>query len=335
MKNGNTSAIIAAVITLLANTTMAQDFATEGSTATLTVEYSYESAGNYSSEGMYDPYEWNVKRNVNLVATLAAQQPTALPSLQGMDAEQLAEIENKTKKAEALATDMQPMMANAESIMAKCGEDEACLMREAMAMGAAMQGTAEMETAMQAGAEFQKITEPGTPRYQRWQANLQKGTYVIDEKVHISVTDPICMELPTSRCTRNEVRQGSGDLPLPPDMGDNPDAIAGYSAVELDADKNTLSVMLPIPLALLPYTETITTDEPEGTHETPTPIGPQPQLLSFQVSPGSSTQDAAITLDIKDDWRNQSGQHVIAMGGQLGESGNLTISWKFEVTGGQ
>ena len=335
MKTGNTSAITAALITLLANTALAQDFAAEGSTATLTVVYSYESAGSHSSEGMYDPYDWKVKRSVNLVVNLSAQQPTALPSLQAMDAAQMAELEDKTRQAEALAADMQPMVASAESIMAKCGEDEACLMREAMAMGAAMQGTAEMETAMQAGEEFHNLADQGTPRYQRWQATLQKGTYLIDEKVHISVTDPICMELPTSRCTRDEVRQGSGELPLPPEMGDNPDAITGYSAVELDTEKNTLSLMLPIPLAPLPYIETITTDEPEGTHETPTPTGPQPQLLSFEVSPGSSTQEAAITLDIKGDWRNQSGQQVLAMGGQLGESGNLTVSWKFEVNGGQ
>jgi hypothetical protein len=183
---------------------------------------------------------------------------------------------------------------------------------------------------MQAGEQFQKLADPGAPRYQRWQSTLQKGTYLIDEKVHISVTDPICMTLPSSRCTRDEVRQGSGDLPVPPEMGDNPDAIAGYSAVELDVEQNTLTVMLPIPLAPLPYTETINTDEPEGTHETPTPQGPQPQLLSFQVSPGGSSGDAAITVAINGDWRNQSGEQVVAMGGQLGESGKLTIRWKFE-----
>ena len=39
-----------------------------------------------------------------------------------------------------------------------------------------------------------------------------------------------------------------------------------------------LSVTLPVALSMLPYTETIVTDEPEVTHDTPTPCKP-PETL--------------------------------------------------------
>lgn len=43
-----------------------------------------------------------------------------------------------SNKAQSVATQMAPMMANAEKILAKCGDDEACITREAQKMGAAM-----------------------------------------------------------------------------------------------------------------------------------------------------------------------------------------------------
>lgn len=48
-----------------------------------------------------------------------------------------------------------------------------------------------------------------------------------------------------------------------------------------DAGKNTLTVGLPVPLSMLPYTEIITTDEPAGTHDTPTPKGPAAEAASL------------------------------------------------------
>jgi len=96
----------------------------------------YESAGKKSSEGMYDPHEWRVKRSVSLVADLAAQATTAMPTLQAIDAAQTAELKSKSDKAQAVATQMAPMMADAEKIMAKCGDDEACITREAQKMAA-------------------------------------------------------------------------------------------------------------------------------------------------------------------------------------------------------
>jgi hypothetical protein len=281
---------------------------------------------------MYDPYEWRVKRSVNLVADLVAQAATALPTVQAIDAAQMAELKDKGVKTQSVATKMAPMMASAQAIMAKCGEDEACLTREAQKMGAAMQGTPQMDVAMSAKREIQELSRPDAPRYQAWRPTLQKGSYRIDEAVHISIPDPICAGRPRHRCTRNEVRSGAGELAAPPEAKKNPGAIAGLSAVELDAAKNTLTVVLPVPLFPLPYTETITTDEPAGTHDTPTPKGPQQRSLSFRVSAaGGAMHDKPLTVPLKGGWRSQSGEQVVMLKGELGNAGKLSVRWRFNV----
>ena len=326
------AALLPAIATLTSTTLAADDFAPAGAKATLSVDYIYESAGAVSSEGMYDPYEWRVKRSANLVAHLVAQAPTALSTTQAPDSEQTAQLESQAAQAQQLSTDMAPMMADAEAIMAKCGEDEECITREAMKMGAALQGTPEMDTALKARDAAQGLGKPGAPRYQAWRPTAQTGTYRIDETVHISSTDPICMSLPHARCTRDEVRTGSGDIPLPPDVKKNPEAAAGFSSVELDSSKNTLTVLLPVPLFPLPYTETITTDEPEGTHDTPTPVGPHQQLLRFRVNAkGDVTHDQPFTVALSGNSRSQSGEEVVSLQGEFGDAGKLTVRWHFDV----
>ena len=158
------SAALVITLAFMTTATYAADaFAPAGAKATLSVDYVYESAGTKRSEGMYDPYEWRVKRSANLVAELAAQPATAMPTLQAIDASQMAELKGKSNKAQSVATQMAPMMAGAEKIMAKCGEDEACIAREAQKMGAALQGTPEMAAVMSAKKDAQELTKPGAP----------------------------------------------------------------------------------------------------------------------------------------------------------------------------
>ena len=310
----------------------AEPFVAAGARATLSVDYVYESAGARRSEGMYDPYEWRVKRSASLVADLASHATTAMPTVQAIDAAQMAGLKNQSVKAQAVATKMAPMMTSVQAIMAKCGEDEACLTRETQKMGAALQGTPQMDAAMSARKDIQALAKPDAPRYQAWRATAQKGSYLIDEKVHISNPDPICTSRPRHRCTRDEVRAGSGEMVLPPGALKNPGAIAGLSAVELDAVKNTLTVVLPVPLFPLPYTETITTDEPEGTHDTPTPKGPQQRSLHFRVSAtGGAMHDKPLTVPLKGGWRSHSGEQVVMLKGEFGNAGKLTVRWRFEV----
>jgi hypothetical protein len=307
----------------------ADAFAPAGAKATLSVEYLYESSGSKRSEGMYDPYEWRVKRSANLLAELLAQPASAVPALQAFDAALTARLKSEREKGQAAAAKIAPMMASAEAIVAKCGDDEACISRETMKMGAAMQGTPQLAAVMSANKDMQELPKPGATRYQAWRATAQKGNYLIDETAHVSVTDPICTSHPRRRCTRDEIRKGSGEIPLPPDAKKNPLAITGLAAVELDAVKNTLLVGLPIPLFPLPYTETITTDEPDGTHSTPTPKGPQQKLHSFRVSASGVTNDSSINVPLKGGWRSQSGEQVVMLKGEFGDAGKLTVRWRF------
>ena len=89
---------------------------------------------------------------------------------------------------------------------------------------------------------------------------------------------------------------------------------------------------LPTPLSLLPYTETITTDEPAGTHDTPTPKGPQAKQLLYRVSAtGSGIQSQPFTVPLKGGWRSQSGEQVINLKGDFGNGGTLKVSWRVAV----
>ena len=185
------SAALVIMLAVMTTTAYAADaFAPAGAKATLSVDYVYESAGKKSSEGMYDPYEWRVKRSATLVAELAAQPATAMPTVQAIDAAQMAELQGKSDKAQSVATQMAPMMAGVEEIMAKCGEDEACITREVQKMGAAMQGTPQMAAAMNARKDVQELSKPDASRYQAWRPTAQKGSYLIDETVHISGDRP-------------------------------------------------------------------------------------------------------------------------------------------------
>jgi hypothetical protein len=300
-------------------------FAPPGAKATLTVEYLYESSGRKKSEGAYDPYEWRVKRSVILSADLAAQPPTAMPTVQAIDSAQMASLQGKTAKAQAIGTSMAPMMADAQQIMARCGDNEACITREVQKMGAAMQGTPKMEAAMNARKDAQELARPDGNRYQSWRPTGQKGTYSIEEAVKISVTDPICLRKPSKRCARSETRTGSGEVPVP-----GGSRTAGVSAVELDGAKGTITLALPVPLQPLPYTETIVSDEPEGTHDTPVPKGPQARQMLFRVNAaGKVHHEKPLTVALKGGWRSQSGEEVVTLKGALREEGKLTIRWRF------
>lgn len=326
--------LLAAVAAAAAGSAAAQPFAAPGAQATLTVDYAYSSSGKRSSAGMYDPYVWRARRDMTLGVDLAAQAPTALPTVHTIEGKQMAGLKNQVAKAESAAAKMAPMMAGAERIMAKCGEDEACISREAQKMGAAMQGTPEMAAAMGAKKDIAELTAPAAARYQAWRATAQRGLYVIDESVHVSIPDPICAGKPRNRCTRTETRQGAGAVPVPPEAysRDNRGAAAGIGAIEVDAAGKTLAISLPIALGTLPFTETIVSDEPAGTHDRPIPTGPRARQLHYRVSAaGSGGMEQPFTVPLKGGWRTQEGERVVNLKGRFGDGGTLRIRWRFEV----
>ncbi|HET9653477.1 MAG TPA: hypothetical protein VFP36_14865 [Usitatibacter sp.] len=309
----------------------AEAFAPAGARAVLTVEYLYASTGRKSSQGLYDPYEWRVKRDLSMEAQLTAQAPTPLPTVQPMDASHMAKAEGQAARMQGVTAQMAPMAMDIEKILARCGENEACVSREVQKMGNAMAQDPKQMAAMNAAKKEAQALAPGGMRYQAWRATAQKGTYAIDELVQVSVTDPICTSKPKHRCTREETRKGSGDVPMPAARSKGADA--GISAVELDAQKGLLTIALPVPLAMLPYTETITSDEPDGTYDTPIARGARKREAFYRVSASGSgfMHDKPLTVALKGGWRDQAGEQVVKLPGQLGNGGTLTLRWRFKV----
>lgn len=316
----------------------AEHFAPPGTKAVLTVDYLYASTGRKSSQGMYDPYEWRVKRNLSLEVQLASSAPTAMPTVQAMDAAQTASLQAQATKMQGMTTQMAPMAMDIEKIVARCGDNEDCISRAVQNMGNAMaQDPKKMASLNATKKEAQGMTG-GAARYQAWRPTMQKGTYMIDELVQISVTDPICTSKPRHRCTREETRKGAGDVPGPATQARSKgkaNPAAGISAVEVDAERSAMTVALPVPLAALPYVETITSDEPDGTHETPIPRGPRKREGFFRVSgtgsDGGYMHDKPLTVAFKGGWRDQSGEEVVKLKGDFGNGGTLTVRWRFKV----
>lgn len=308
-----------------AGTAWGADFAPKGAKAQLSVEYSYESAGRKADK--YDSRDWRVRRMLKLTADLAAKAPATLSQVNAPDAQQMARIGQQQAQAQKMATQMAPMMASAEQIVAKCGEDEKCIEREAMKMGAALSGTRQLEETQKLGKETAAVMQPDALRYQLWQATAQQGSYEIDESLHIVHADPICMTLPKARCTRDEKRQGSGAAPAALPETVKSGMGGGFALAEVDTGANTLTLRLPGALNLLPTTETITTDEPRGTHEVEPPKGPQKRLFDFR----EAREIKPFTVALKGGWRSQSGEQVQTLKNDRGETGKLTVRWRFAV----
>jgi hypothetical protein len=310
-------------LTLLALTlspgAQAADFAAKGTRATLTVDFSYAAAGRKADK--YDLREWKLLRTLHIDAQLTATPAAAMPSLQPLEAGQQARLQQQATQVNKLAEQSAPMMASAQAIMAKCGDDDKCMEREAVKLGQSMAGTPQTEATLKMGRETAAVLAPGANRYQAWQGQSQTGNYKIDEKLHIVHADPICMTLPRQRCTRDEVRQGAGTLAP---------ATGSAALIEIDAGKSTLTLQLPAAAEGLAYTETITTDEPEGTHAVPTPKGPQKRQMVFRQVDGQ-LQTPIFTVPLSGGWRSQSGVQTRKFSGANEDGGTMTVRWRFQV----
>lgn len=300
----------------------ADTFAPVGTKATLVVAYRFEAVGR--KEDKTDLREWRVKRGAEVVAELVAQKPQPLPGMQPLEAGQTAKLQQQQAQMQKTATQMAPMMADAQAVVTKCGGDEKCIEREVMKMGAGMAGTKQLDDTLKTGKETTAVMQPGADRYQRFEGRTQKASYTIDESWHVVHADPICMSLPKARCTHDMARKGGGDIAPSPSI----------AQVEIDVQAGTMVLQLPVPLAVLAYVETQSTDEPPGTHDTPTPKGPQNGQLPLRVTSDGKSNPAPVKVPLKGGWRTQSGEQVVPMGagswhGASGDSGNLVVRWRF------
>jgi len=302
------------------------DFAPVGAKATLTVEYRFESSGSVkgSPDRVYQVREWRVTRSAQVVAELDAKKPQSLSTMQAPEAAQMAKLQQQQAQAQKASKQMAPMMADAQAVVAKCGDDEKCIEREVMKMGAGLSGTKQLDDTLKAGRETAAVMQPGADRYQRWQGRTQKASYALDESWHVVHADPICMSLPKGRCTHDLTRKGGGEIA----------PTASAAAVEVDV-QGTAVLQLPVPHGVLACVETHSTDEPEGTHDHPTPKGPQSCQMPLRVTAdGKSSGSGVLSVPLKNGWRSLSGEYVVSVGagswhGASGEPGKLVVSWRF------
>jgi hypothetical protein len=297
------TAVFVAALTALTVQARADVLAAKGAKGTLEVEYVFESSGKKADQN--DSREWRTKRTLKLTADLAAQAPGPYSSLHDMNAGEKTDLNKTQAAAKSAQQKMAPTSDAIEKIMKKCGEDEACISREVQALGFSMQGDPQIESAKK---DVAVATKQGAATYQTWRPTLQKGTYTIDEFAHNVLADPIC---PNLHCTTDETRKGSGEVALPP--GAKPEAAAGLSAVEVDSTGKTLTVVLPVPLFPLPYTETVKTNSPDKKS------GTSQGMLRF---PPNDLKPLKVAL--KGDGRDQSGTETLPV-----PEGTLTVRWKW------
>lgn len=304
----------------------AQDFAPAGTKATLSVQYRFASSGKQvgSSSTKYELHEWRTNYMVDMVAELAAAKPLSMPSLQAPDAAATAAMQRQGAQVQQAHTQMAPMMADAEAIASRCKDDEKCIEREIAKMGFGMAGKPQTDSALAAGRDAAAAAQPGANRYQAWRAVSQTGRYAIEGGARIVHADPGCMSLPNGRCSRDMQSKGAGDVPpVPGGRG-------GPSAAEFDVKTQTLALMLPVPIGVLTYQETINSNEPKGTQEVPP--GVYKRQLKFVTTPdGKVGGSKPFVVPLKGGWRSQTGEQVVQIKGDGPEGGTLTVNWRLNV----
>ena len=308
----------------VASAQAADGFAPAGARATLSVEYRYESTGRTgpSRDKSLVSHEWRTKRVVEMSAELVASKPLPFPSLQAADAATTARLQQQGAQVQKASAQMAPMMAGAEAIVARCGEDEKCIEREVMKMGAGMAGTPQLDATLKTGRDTAASLQAGGDRYQVWRAASQKGRYTIEGQSRIVHRDPGCMALPGATCQRDTVSKGAGDAPpVPGGKG-------GPSAAEVDMQSKTITLVLPVPMGVLPYTDVVTSNEPPGTQQVP-PGTHARQLKFVTTADGKVAPGQPVTLPLKGGWRSQAGEQVLQVPGEGPEGGRLVVSWRF------
>lgn len=229
--------------------------APEGSSATINVVYELEGSGAFASQDQVLKREWRVKDRYEVVTHLTARKPTGFPALHALDAGQQQAQTARLAHAERAAEAMAPMMADAMKIAERCGDDEACITREALNMA---QGV-DMDSPALKGARADvkaASTMPGA-RYQIFEPTIQTGRFALDESLKEADRDPICMGRPAATCHKEVTVRAYGDITL-----DGKTEAPGSALLETDLEKATLRFALPLPYPVA-IEETVSTDKPD------------------------------------------------------------------------
>jgi hypothetical protein len=283
----------------------------EKAASTLVVVYEFTGSGVEKPSSKEKHVNWDIKDRYELKTNMSAKKPSGFGALHKADAATQARESDRQKNAESAAKDMAPMMAGAEQIMAKCGEDEQCLMRESMKLAQGM----DPAKAASAKSKIAAASVMPADRYQLFESSTATGTYTIDERSYEAYFDAACSFKNEATCAINKTVKGSGALT----DGDGKTTMKGMVIGELDLQAGSLIMTFPLPGAAK-ATKTITSaskDQKSGTEAVTYFLSvPNTQDIKLTANCGAcKTAEGSFTKELDDKL--------------LGRKGTLKVSWKF------
>lgn len=276
------------------------------SQGTLTIEYVYTSSGQWADAEGNDRRDWRVSRKVTVNAQMVAENHSPVAALLPGTAAEKQDMANRQALATRGAQKNAPVMADIEAVMRKCGEDEACMEREAIKLASTMDAGAIRS----AGADAAAAGRPMNNHYQLWRAARYDGRYTADELYNNALADPDCLTAPRMQCVSQIKRQGGGPIPTTK----TPLAVM----MEVDGPGKRLHISLPMAAGNMPVTRTVTGKVPDGK------TGTFPDQMTFPW-----TRIKPIVVTIPQGLNNANGTQKVKIEGERGEGGTLTINWRF------
>ncbi|MDQ7247204.1 hypothetical protein [Dongia sedimenti] len=301
-------------VALLASAPASADpFSPAKSKATLTVTYTLKGGGTDRPESHEREVIWSVDEHYEITATMVAEKPSGFGSFHKPDAAEQAGMAQRQAAAEAGAQNMQSMMEMAQAIMAKCGEDEACIQQETIKMSQQIDPNDPKLKATKQNIETASAM-PGD-RYQVFSAGPQTGTYTIAGKAHEAYFDAACSLKNQTPCAFDSTVSGTGRLT---DGNGNTSMMTGALA-EIDSQSGSLVFQIPRP-GIAAAKRTVTSKNPEvktGTFDEIRTLKAE-KLYGEQITVSCGACRSAsgtITRDVEDEF--------------LGRPAKLVIDWKF------
>lgn len=282
--------------------------------ATLVVTYELKGAGKELPDSHEKHVTWTVNGRYEVKATLIAQKPSGFGTMHQPDAAEQQREADRTAAAQAAATDMQPMMEQAQKIMEICGEDEACIERETIKMSQGIDMSSQQMQDAQANVAAASIMPE--VRYQAFQGGLQSGAYTVKETAHEAYFDAACSLATEARCAIDTTVTGSGK------MKDGAGATEYQSGAmaEIDFQAGSLIIQLALP-GFGSAKQTVVSkspDRPSGTTEVMRYVA-SGDAMDSTVRTVSCGECKAVTDSFEIDVTDQL----------LGRPAKLIVNWKF------
>ncbi len=275
----------------------------------LTLEYVYASNGQWTDAQGNDRRDWRVSRKVSVSAQMVAENHSPVAALLSGTAAEKQDMAGREQRTQRGAQKVAPMMADIEAVMQKCGEDEACMEREAMRLASTMDEGAIRS----AGQDAAAAGRPMNNNYQLWRVATYDGRYTADELYNAALADPDCLSAPRSQCVSQTTRKGNGPIPVT----NTPLAVM----MEVDGPGKRLYISLPIAAGNMPVTRTVTGEPSDG----------KPGTFPDQM-PFPWTRIKPIAVPIPQGLDKANGIQRVKIDGEAGEGGTLTVSWRFALT---